>query len=113
MALICQLITIALSALGISNALILNLGPIYIMIALTFVLYLPDLYKKWTKDGGMGAILPITGLVAGLADAISANRNKGMPDKEATKKGVISTGVVLLNGIIAAFVLALIFTLIR
>ena len=108
MGFICQLLTLLIIRLGVTKRLIINLGPVYIMIVLTFLLYLPGIYSRLTKNGAMGAILPITGLVAGLADAIAGGRASGLGRAEATKKGLASIGIVLAYGLMAAFALALI-----
>lgn len=104
---IIQIITRAFIAAGVTHPLALGVGPVYVMILLAFILYMCGVYQKLTKNGAMGAMLPITGLVSGIADWIYGARQGGAPKAEATREAVKGIGMSLVYGLIAAFIFAL------
>lgn len=107
MSAVIQVITRIFIAAGVTHPLAVGVGPVYVMVILTFILYMCGVYQKLTKNGAMGAMLPITGLVSGIADMIYGARQGGASKAEATRQAVKGIGMSLVYGLIAAFIFAL------
>ena len=72
------------------------------------VLTVAGVYGKLTELGGMGAMMPMCGLSAGIAGVIAGQRANGVPPAEAVKIGMTAPAQIFTVGTIAALLVAVI-----
>ena len=77
------------------------------MAVLGAVLTVLGVYGKLTELGGMGAMMPMCGLSAGIAGVIAGQRANGVPAGEAVKIGMSAPIQIFAVGTLVAFLVAL------
>lgn len=104
---IAQLFMLLFSKIGLGSALVILIFSMAGTVVVTVVLYLLKLYQKWGKYAEMGAMIPVSGLFAGVADGVVEGRKRGLSMGKAVIAGVAPITKLLLVGLICAFIIAL------
>ncbi|MDR3270535.1 MAG: SpoVA/SpoVAEb family sporulation membrane protein [Peptococcaceae bacterium] len=76
------------------------------MIVVSFILYLAGWYPQWEAIAGMGAKIPISGLLAGVAGGVIAASKNGLTMGKAAQAGMWPVVKLLLMGLAGALMIA-------
>ncbi len=96
-----------LFALGETSPFVIPLT-LMIMCLFAVVTFPSGLYNKWTDFGFIGAMLPISGLTAGVAAAYCGARKATGSVAEGVKAGIMLVVRLSGSGLVVAFVVALV-----
>ena len=96
-----------LFALGETSPFVIPL-PLMILCLFAVVTFPSGLYNKWTDFGFIGAMLPISGLTAGVAAAYCGARKATGSVAEGVKAGIMLVVRLSGSGLVVAFVVALV-----
>ena len=98
---------ILILGLGADNSLVI---PITLMVMCIFavVMFPSGIYNKWTDFGFIGAMLPISGLTAGVAAAYCGARAATGSVAAGVKAGIMLVVRLSGSGLVVAFVVSLI-----
>jgi len=100
---------VLLFALGETSPFVIPLT-LMIMCLFAVVTFPSGLYNKWTDFGFIGAMLPISGLTAGVAAAYCGARKATGSVAEGVKAGIMLVVRLSGSGLVVALVVALIVT---
>ena len=100
---------VLLIALGETSPFVIPLT-LMIMCLFAVVTFPSGLYNKWTEFGFIGAMLPISGLTAGVAAAYCGARKATGSVAEGVKAGIMLVVRLSGSGLVVALVVALIVT---
>ena len=100
---------VLLIALGETSPFVIPLT-LMIMFLFAVVTFPSGLYNKWTDFGFIGAMLPISGLTAGVAAAYCGARKATGSVAEGVKAGIMLVVRLSGSGLVVALVVALIVT---
>jgi len=100
---------VLLIALGETSPFVIPLT-LMIMCLFAVVTFPSGLYNKWTDFGFIGAMLPISGLTAGVAAAYCGARKATGSVAEGVKAGIMLVVRLSGSGLVVALVVALIVT---
>ncbi|MBQ2681611.1 MAG: SpoVA/SpoVAEb family sporulation membrane protein [Eggerthellaceae bacterium] len=98
---------VLLIALGETSPFVIPLT-LMIMCLFAVVTFPSGLYNKWTEFGFIGAMLPISGLTAGVAAAYCGARKATGSVAEGVKAGIMLVVRLSGSGLVVAFVVALV-----
>lgn len=98
---------VLLIALGETSPFVIPLT-LMIMCLFAVVTFPSGLYNKWTEFGFIGAMLPISGLTAGVAAAYCGARKATGSVVEGVKAGIMLVVRLSGSGLVVALVVALI-----
>ena len=98
---------VLLIALGETSPFVIPLT-LMIMCLFAVVTFPSGLYNKWTDFGFIGAMLPISGLTAGVAAAYCGARKATGSVAEGVKAGIMLVVRLSGSGLVVAFVVALV-----
>jgi len=96
-----------LFALGETSPFVIPLT-LMVMCLFAVVTFPSGLYNKWTDFGFIGAMLPISGLTAGVAAAYCGARKATGSVAEGVKAGIMLVVRLSGSGLVVAFVVALV-----
>ena len=98
---------ILLAALGEASPFVI---PLTLMVMCLFAVatFPSGLYNKWTEFGFIGAMLPISGLTAGVAAAYCGSRQATGSVAEGVKAGIMLVVRLSGSGLLVALIVALI-----
>lgn len=96
-----------LLALGASSPLVIPLT-LMVMCLFAVVMFPSGIYNKWTDFGFIGAMLPISGLTAGVAAAYCGARQATGSVAEGVKAGIMLVVRLSGSGLLVSIVVALI-----
>ncbi len=98
---------ILLAALGAESPFVIPLT-LMIMCLFAVAIFPSGIYNKWTDYGFIGAMLPISGLTAGVAAAYCGARQATGSKAAGVKAGIMLVVRLSGSGLLVAFVVALI-----
>lgn len=98
---------VLLALLGAESMLVIPLT-LMVMCLFAVAIFPSGIYNKWTDYGFIGAMLPISGLTAGVAAAYCGARKATGSKAEGVKAGIMLVVRLSGSGLLVAFVVSLI-----
>lgn len=103
---------VLLAALGEASPFVIPLT-LMVMCLFAVVTFPSGLYNKWTEFGFIGAMLPISGLTAGVAAAYCGARQATGSVAEGVKAGIMLVVRLSGSGLLVALVVALVISFVH
>ena len=98
---------VLLALLGVESPFVIPLT-LMVMCLFAVAVFPSGIYNKWTDYGFIGAMLPISGLTAGVAAAYCGARQATGSKAEGVKAGIMLVVRLSGSGLLVAFVVSLI-----
>lgn len=103
---------VLLAVLGDASPFVIPLT-LMVMCLFAVVTFPSGLYNKWTEFGFIGAMLPISGLTAGVAAAYCGARHATGSVAEGVKAGIMLVVRLSGSGLLVALVVALVISFVH